>query len=120
MLTLGPMMIRGRGLAQDPQAGMALLRKAAMYDKGGVIEYQIAELYLIGTNGLPRDHEEGMRWYAISASHGNVDAMATLGGLWENTPMIDLAKLMETGQIPKQTFEPDIVQSYCWRMRAAM
>jgi TPR repeat protein len=120
MRTLGPMMIRGRGVAQDPQGGIALLRKAAEHDTNGVVEYQIAELYLIGTNGLTHDHEEGMKWYAISASHGNVDAMATLGGLWENTPMVDLAALMKTGQIPKQTFEPDIVQSYCWRARAAM
>jgi TPR repeat protein len=117
---LGPMMIRGRGLAQDPQGGIALLRSAAEHDVGGVVEYQIADLYLIGTNGLPHDHEEAMKWYTISASHGNLHAMATLGGLWENAPMIDLAKVLETGRIPMQTFEPNIMQSYCWRVRAAM
>jgi TPR repeat protein len=120
MRALGLMIIRGRGLAQDKDAGIALLLKAAQHEAGGEIEFEIADLYLIGTNGLPHDHEEGMKWYAISASHGNLLAMATLGGLWENAPMIDLSKVLETGRIPEQTFEPDIVQSYCWRMRAAM
>jgi TPR repeat protein len=120
MRVLAPMMIRGRGTAQNPQAGIALLLKAAEQGKGGEIEYQIGDLYLIGTNGLTKDHEEGMRWYAIAASRGNLRAMATLGGLWENEPMMDLSKLRETGRIPKKTFERDIVQSYCWRMRAAL
>jgi TPR repeat protein len=120
MRVLAPMMIRGRGTAQDPQAGIALLLKAAGQGTGGDIEYQIGDLYLIGTNGLPANHEEGMKWYAISASRGNVRAMATLAGLWENEPMMDMRKLMETGRIPKKTFERDIVQSYCWRMRASL
>jgi TPR repeat protein len=78
MRALAPMMIRGRGTEQNPQAGIALLLKAAEQGKGGEIEQQIADLYLIGTNGLAADHEEGMKWYAIAASRGNVRAMATL------------------------------------------
>jgi TPR repeat protein len=120
MRVLAPMMIRGRGVAQDPQAGIALLLEAAGQGTGGDIEYQIGDLYLIGTNGLPANHEEGMKWYAISAGRGNIRAMATLAGLWENEPMMDMRKLMETGRIPKKTFERDIVQSYCWRMRASL
>lgn len=120
MRVLAPMMIRGRGTAQDPQAGIALLLRAAGQSKDGDVEYQIGDLYLIGTNGLTKDHEEAMKWYAISASRGNLDAMATLGGLWENEPMMDMRKLLETGQIPKRTFESDIVQSYCWRVRASL
>jgi TPR repeat protein len=120
MRVLAPMMIRGRGVAQNPEAGIALLLKAAGQGTGGDIEYQIADLYLIGTNGLAKDHEEAMKWYAKSASRGSVRAMATLGGLWENEPMIDMRKLMETGRIPKKTFERDVVQSYCWRMRASL
>jgi TPR repeat protein len=120
MRVLAPMMIRGRGTAQDPQAGIALLLKAAGQGTGGDIEYQIGDLHLIGTNGLAADHEEAMKWYAISASRGNVRAMATLAGLWENEPLMDMRKLMETGRIPKKTFERDIVQSYCWRMRASL
>jgi len=115
---LAPMMIRGRGTEQNPQAGIALLVKAAEQGKGGEIEQQVADLYLIGTNGLAADHEEGMKWYAIAASRGNVRAMATLAGLWENEPLTDMVKLMQSGQFPKKTFERDIVQSYCWRMRA--
>jgi TPR repeat protein len=120
MRVLAPMMIRGRGTAQDPQAGIALLLKAAARGTGGEIEQQIADLYLIGTNGLAADHEEGMRWYTIAASRGNVRAISTLAGLWENEPLMDMRKLMETGRIPKKTFERDIVQSYCWRMRASL
>lgn len=120
MRVLAPMMIRGRGTDQDPQAGIALLLKAADAKKDGQVEYQIADLYLIGTNGLASNHAESMKWYAISASRGNVDAMATLGGLWENAPIMDLQKIMQTGRIPERTFEPDVVQSYCWRVRAAL
>jgi TPR repeat protein len=119
MRALAPMMIRGLGTAQDPQAGIALLLKAAEQSKGGEIEYQIAELYLVGTNGLSRDHDEAMKWYAVAASRGNVSAMSTLGGLWENVPPNDLVAAMRAGT-PDRVFKPDIVQSYCWRMRAAL
>ena len=117
---LAPMMIRGRGTELNPQAGIALLLKAAEQGKGGEIEQQVADLYLIGTNGLAADHEEGMKWYAIAARRGNVRAMATLAGLWENEPLTDMLKIMQSGQFPKKTFERDIVQSYCWRMRASL
>jgi TPR repeat protein len=120
MRALAPMVIRGRGMEQNPQAGVALLLKAAEQGKGGEIEQQIADLYLIGTNGLAADHEEGMKWYAIAASRGNVRAMATLAGLWENEPLMDLRKIVESGRIAKKTFERDVVQSYCWRMRASL
>ena len=62
----------------------------------------------------------GVKWYAVSAGRGNVHAMATLDGLWENEPMMDMHQLLITGQIPKKTFERDILQSYRWRMRAAL
>jgi hypothetical protein len=114
MRVLAPMMIRGRGTAQDPQAGIALLLKAAGQGKDGEVEYQIGDLYLIGTNGLPKDHEEAMKRYALSAGRGNVHAMATLGGLWDNEPMMDMRKLLETGQIPKRTFERDLLQADFW------
>jgi TPR repeat protein len=120
MRALGPMMIRGRGVPQDPKAGIALLLKAAEQSHDGEVEYQVGDLYLIGTNGLQKDHEEAMRWYARSAGRGNVRAMATLGGLWENEPMMDFDKLLQAGQIPKKTFERDVVQSFCWRTRAAL
>jgi TPR repeat protein len=68
MRALGPMTIRGRGVTQDPQAGIAMLRKAAERDKGGIVASGTADLYLVGTNGLPRDHGEGMKWYAVAAS----------------------------------------------------
>ena len=47
--------------------------------------------------------------------------MAILGGLWENVPLNDLVDAMRAGQFPaKRRFEPDIVQSFCRRSRAAL
>lgn len=122
MLVLAPMMIRGRGVDQNPAGGIALLRQAGEQSKDGETAYKIAELYLVGTNGLPHDHEEAMRWYTLAASRGHVFSMATLGGLWQNRPMNDLLDALKAGQFPssKPIFEPDIVQSYCWRVRAAL
>jgi TPR repeat protein len=119
MRALGPMTIRGRGVAQNPQAGLALLRQAA--DRGSIAAARdLAHLYTLGTDGLPRDHDEGMRWYTVAASHGDVDSMVTLGSMWRNAPMADVLDALEKGQIPRQRFQPDIVQGYCWLVRAAM
>jgi TPR repeat protein len=118
MLVLAPMVMRGRGVDQDPAAGIALLRQAGEKSQDGETAYKIAELYLVGTNGMPRDHEEAMRWYTIAASRGHVFSMATLGGLWENQPWADLIDALKRSRAP--TFEPDIVQSYCWRVRASL
>jgi TPR repeat protein len=119
MRVLAPMMMGGRGLAKDPQAGIALLRKAGEQSKDGYVAYQIAELFLIGTNGMPHDHDEAIRWYTTAASRGHIFSMETLGGLWENVPINDLVAAMRSGQ-PDNVFKPDIVQSYCWRLRAAL
>jgi TPR repeat protein len=131
MLVLAPMMIRGRGTAQDPDGGIALMLKAADRSKGGKVEYEIAELYLIGTNGLEANHAEAMKWYTRAASRGNIDAMSTLGGLWENEPTKDWSKMMEKlrqggdlAQLVKEqektAFKRNIAESYCWRVRAAL
>ncbi len=118
---LALMTIRGRGVTQDPQAGVALLLKSVERSVGGEGEFKIAQLYLVGTNGLPRDHEEAMKWYTRAAQRGHVLAMSTLGGLWQNAPMADLLDAMKAGQFPiKQKFVPDVVQGYCWRVRAAL
>jgi TPR repeat protein len=119
MRVLAPMIMGGRGLAKDPQAGIALLRKAGEQSKDGYVAYQIAELFLRGTSGMPHDHDEAMRWYTIAASRGHIFSMETLGGLWENVPMNDFLAAMRAGQ-PDNVFKPDIVQSYCWRMRASL
>ena len=119
MRVLAPMIMGGRGVEKDPQAGIALLRKAGEQSKDGFVPYQIAEFFLVGTNGLPHDHDEAMKWYTIAASRGHIFSMETLGGLWENVPINDLVAAMRAGQ-PDNVFKPDIVQSYCWRMRAAL
>ena len=78
----------------------------------------LSRLQFVGTKGLAHDHDEAMKWYARAAQRGNVTAMSTLGGLWENVPWNDLIDAMKSGQTSK-VFKPDIVQSYCWRVRAA-
>ncbi|MBV8190518.1 MAG: sel1 repeat family protein [Alphaproteobacteria bacterium] len=121
MLVLAPMMMRGRGVDQDPAAGIEMLRRAGDKSQDGETAYKIAELFLVGTNGMVRDHEEAMRWYAIAASRGHVFSMATLGGLWENRPLADVIDALKNPQMsPRATFEPDVVQSYCWRVRASL
>src|SRR5262249_7216563 len=111
--------------------GMALMLKAADKSKGGRVEYEIAELLLIGTNGLQADHAEAMKWYTRAAGRGNVDAMSTLGGLWENEPLTDWSKMMDKmrqgqdlAQLMKErertAFRRNIAESYCWRVRAAL
>ena len=63
---------------------------------------------------------------AKAASRGNVPAMAMLGSLWENGPMLgaqqklDIQEILRTGKIPEPKFKRNIVQSYCWRVRAAL
>lgn len=107
MRALGPMTIRGRGTAQDPEAGLALLRKAASLGSKAA-ELDLANLYLIGTNGLPHNRNEGLKWYGVAASHGDLDAMLSLGSLWRNAPMDD------------RSFKTDVALAYCWLVRAAM
>src|SRR5262249_8164750 len=65
------------------------------------------------------DHDEAMKWYTIAASRGHIFSMEILGDLWENVPLNDFVAAMRAGQ-PDNVFKPDIVQSYCWRMRAAL
>jgi TPR repeat protein len=107
MRALGPMLIRGRGIGQDPRAGIDLLKKAAAHGSHDA-ERELARLYTLGTNGLPSDRAMGMTWYAVAASHGDVDAMLSLGSMWRNAPIGDTK------------FQTDVILGYCWLVRAAM
>jgi TPR repeat protein len=49
-----------------------------------------------------------MRWLAVSAGHGNADAMLSLGYMSMNTP------------IGTPSSERNLAQGYCWLMRAAL
>ena len=85
MRALADMTIYGRGGPRDPQAALALLHRAA--DKGSALaEQDIADLYLLGAPGIPLDIHQGFRWMAISAQHGNLEAMEQLGSLYLHTP----------------------------------
>jgi len=85
MRALADMTIYGRGGPRNPQEALALLHRAA--DKGSALaEQDLADLYLLGAPGVRLDIHEGFRWMAVSARHGNLEAMEQLGSLYLNTP----------------------------------
>jgi TPR repeat protein len=71
-------------------------------------EKDLSQLYLLGAPGVPADRHEAMRWLAVSAGHGNVEAMSTLGYMSLTTPM----------GVPSS--ERNVAQGFCWLMRAAL
>jgi TPR repeat protein len=107
MRALGPMYIAGRGVKQDLGAGLGLLRRAA--EKGSSdAEKDLSQLYLNGAPGLPRNRPEAMKWLGVSAGHGNVDAMVSLGYMSMSNP---------SGTPSTQR---NLAQGFCWLMRAAL
>ncbi len=107
MRALGPMIIRGRGVKQDPVAGLAMVKRAA--EKGSSdAEKDLFQLYLDGAPGVPVNRPEAMKWLAVSARHGNVDAMLNLGYMSMSTP------------IGTPLSQADLAEGFCWLMRAAM
>ena len=107
MRALGPMYMAGRGVKQDPAAGLALLRQAV--EKGSAAaEDDLAHLYLLGGPGVPADRQEALKWFSVSANHGNVEAMSTLGHMSLTTPI----------GVPSTA--RDVAQGYCWLVRAAL
>jgi TPR repeat protein len=103
MRALAPMYINGRGVKQDPSAGLSLLLHAAQMGSSDA-ESDLSQLYLDGAPGVPVNRPEAMKWLATSARHGNVQAMLNLGYM-SLTAMI----------IPR-----NVVDGYCWLMRAAL
>ncbi len=103
MRALAPMIMAGRGTRQEPAAGLAMLQRAA--DKGSAeAEKDLAQLYLNGGPGVAADRPQALKWLAVSARHGNVDAMVDLGHISVNAS-IDARNL---------------AKGYCWLMRAAL
>jgi TPR repeat protein len=107
MRALGPMYIRGRGVKQDPALGLDLLKRAVEKGSTGAAN-DLSRLYLLGAPGVPANRSEALKWIAVSASRGNVDAMVTLGYMSMNTP----------GGVPSS--ERNVAQGFCWLMRAAL
>jgi uncharacterized protein len=103
MRALAPMIMAGRGTKQQPPLGLAMLQRAA--DKGSSeAEKDLAQLYLNGTPGVAADRPQALKWLAVSARHGNVDAMVDLGHMSVNAPI--------DGR--------NLAKGYCWLMRAAL
>jgi TPR repeat protein len=107
MRALAPMIIRGRGVKQDPVTGLALLIRAAEQGSSGA-EQDLSQLYLNGAPGMVVNRPEALKWLAVSARHGNVDAMVNLGFMSMNTP------------IGMPSTERNLAEGFCWLMRAAL
>lgn len=107
MRALGPMYIAGRGVKQDLATGLGLLKLSV--EKGSSdAEKDLSQLYLNGAPGLPANRPEAMKWLAVSAGHGNVDAMLSLGYMSMNSPMGAPSSMR------------NLALGYCWLMRAAL
>lgn len=106
MRALAPMIIRGRGTRQDPAAGLAMLMAAAQKGSSGA-EQDLAQLYLNGAPGLPANRPEALRWLTVSAGHGNIDAMTSLGYMSMTSP------------VGGPYGQRDLSIAYCWLVRAA-
>jgi TPR repeat protein len=107
MRALGPMYIGGRGVQQDPVLGLGMLKSAA--EKGSSdAEKDLSQLYLNGAPGVPANRPEAMKWLAVSARHGNVDAMLNLGYMSMSKP------------IGAPSGQSNLAEGFCWLMRAAL
>lgn len=107
MRALGPMYITGRGVKQDPVLGLSMLKSAA--EKGSSdAEKDLSQLYLNGAPGVPASRPEALKWLAVSARHGNVDAMVNLGYMSMGRP------------IGAPSSESHLAEGFCWLMRAAL
>ncbi|MGO9757205.1 MAG: tetratricopeptide repeat protein [Roseiarcus sp.] len=102
MRALGPMIIGGRGARQNPAEGLNLLKRAAELGSSGA-ESDLSRLYLLGAPGVPADRPAARMWLAASASHGDLDAMNTLGYMGFNAPG-----------------ERNVAEGFCWLMRASL
>jgi TPR repeat protein len=107
MRALGPMYIRSRGVKQDPAFGLGLMKRAVEKGSTGAAA-DLSRLYLLGAPGVPANRDDALKWIAVSANRGNVDAMLTLGTMSMNTP----------AGVPSS--ERNLAQAFCWLMRAAL
>lgn len=79
LLRLADMVDAGwRGAEADPQRALELARRAAELGHAGAAR-RVGDGYFHG-QGVPKDHEQAMRWYRRAAVGGDVDAMANLLG----------------------------------------
>ena len=107
MRALAPMIIGGRGTRQDPALGLSLLKRAAEQGSSAA-ERDLSQLYLNGAPGVPANRGEALKWLGVSARHGNVDAMLSLGYMSMSTPI----------GVPSS--EANLAEGYCWLVRAAL
>jgi len=105
MRALGPMIVRGRGVKQDPAAGVALMRRAFDLGATGAAD-DLARLYLLGAPGLPTDRGQSLNWTQAAARRGDSEAMLSIGYAAMNPP--------------ESSTDRDLTLSYCWLMRAAL
>ncbi len=105
MRALGPMIVRGRGVKQDPAAGVALMRRAFELGATGAAG-DLAQIYLLGATGLPADRGQHLNWMQAAARRGDSEAMLSIGYAAMNPP--------------GTSTDRDLALSFCWLMRAAL
>ena len=83
MLELSELYRSGRGVLKDYNEAWRLMQGAA---EAGYHEAQrrIAIERFSGSDGLQRDHDEGLRWYRLSAYQGNEFALTRLADIYAN------------------------------------
>ncbi|HEV2336543.1 MAG TPA: tetratricopeptide repeat protein [Stellaceae bacterium] len=104
MRALADMRIYGRGAPRDAEAALALLRRASTAGDSDA-EIDLANLYLSGAPGVPKNRGKGFRWMEVAGTHGNIDAMHQVGYMYTHAPDND-------GRDP--------AKGYRWLMRAAL
>lgn len=95
LCNLAVLHLQGKGLAQDPDQGIALLTRAAT-EGSAFAKYRLAVCYQQG-EGVPQDYAACVHWYSQAAADGYGPAINNLGDKYENGLGVprDIAKAME-------------------------
>jgi TPR repeat protein len=66
----------------DPVRAAQWYRRAAVRGHSDA-QYNLGFMYVLG-EGVPSDHEEGLRWLKLAAAQGNCMSLSLLAGLYRN------------------------------------
>lgn len=100
---LGILYDNGLAVVRDDKLATDLFRKAAL---GGDAEggYRLGMRLVMGSRGVTRDTEEGLKWMVQAGEHGRPNSLTTIGGFYRNG-FYELKK--------------DLTQAASWYRRAA-
>lgn len=78
----GAMLVKGMGGRKDRVEGLRLILQAAEQGKSTPESERIlGEAYLLG-DGVPKNYTRSLKWYRLSAEHGDREAMNELGFMY--------------------------------------